>query len=179
LVAQAFRPAAAREDSTERLRYKEPLCDGHPDYARLRAGTDPDTRDDMHTHRLAACCAFAVVTTGCAWAWPQTDIVGVSTEDIGDYAVTATATGDTVTATVCVDQPDNDAAIAARIAHELYGKGYRSMRFDMVPAGSHADADVTHVAWTSDRGMQVTGHDRTNVPECGVPDPPSRVGVIP
>jgi hypothetical protein len=133
----------------------------------------------MHTHRLLICGAFAVVTTGCAWAWPQTDIVGISTEDIGDYDVAATVQGDAVTATVCVDQPDNDVAIASRIVHELYGKGYRSMQFDMVPAGSNANADVTHAAWTIDRGVQVTGHERTSVPECRVPDPPSRIGVVP
>jgi hypothetical protein len=132
----------------------------------------------MHVHRLVICFAFAVVTTGCAWAWPPTDIVGVSTEDIGDYAVMTTANGNTIAATVCVDQPGNDAAIAARIVHELYGKGYRSMRLEMVPAGSNASADVTHVRWTTDRGVEVTGRDRTNVPEYRVPDPPSRVGVV-
>jgi len=114
--------------------------------------------------RIAICCLLALAASGCSWLWPSTDIVGTTTEDVGYYDVAEAASADTVTATVCADDPGNAVPIASRVAHELYGKGYRTIRFDVRSTAASADGEVTHLTWTPEDQVRVTGRDASATP---------------
>ncbi|HZT75818.1 MAG TPA: hypothetical protein VFA27_04115 [Vicinamibacterales bacterium] len=84
-------------------------------------------------HRLLICGALVMMTSACSNVWPYTDIVSITTEDVGDYNVALSASGDTVTATVCVVYPSHADEIKSRIVRQLYTKGYRTVHVNVIP----------------------------------------------
>jgi hypothetical protein len=121
--------------------------------------------------RVLCCCSVALAMTGCARFWPDTDIVRITTEDIGDYDVSAIHTASTLTATVCADDPSNAESIVHRLVGQLEGKGYTSMRFDVTGAAAErGQRPMTHVTWTARQGLRVVGRDTAPTPSA----PPAR-----
>ena len=132
-----------------------------------RSGTNPEAHNSMS--RLMLCTVLALTSSACSAFWPSTDIVTNSTEDVGAYDVSATTTTDALTATVCVDLPREDEVIASRIARQLYGKGFRTMQFEMVPSHATGEVEATQITWSGDAGLRVAGRERVNASSlCGV-----------
>ncbi len=111
--------------------------------------------------RLAISVTVLLVVSACGALWPVTDIVQISSEDVGDFEVEASRTGDTFTATVCAVRPDNAERIVRRIVSQRFGKGYKTMRFDVMPWGENARGPVRHLTWTASAGVQMTSQDQS------------------
>jgi hypothetical protein len=104
----------------------------------------------FHAASRTAAALLLVAATGCG---PRdSDILSLTTEDVGDYTVSASHEGDALHATVCVDSPSHAATIADRVVRQLYNHGLRSIVLDMYGTGGA----IARLEW-SGAGMRTEG----------------------
>jgi hypothetical protein len=122
------------------------------------------------------CCGGAIVAMSCAR--PLTDIVATDTEDVGDYQITPSAAGDTLTAMVCIVNRSKADAIAERVIHELLNHGFHAIALDIFAPLPDGRAERTRVRWTPYDGIRVAERSTVRESSCQPGSVPPRSGLM-
>jgi hypothetical protein len=85
----------------------------------------------MKFKTMSTACVLAVTLAAIGCRQPATDIVAISTEDVGDYSMRASRDGGVLKAMVCVARPARAGMVADRILHQLYSRGLTRATLDI------------------------------------------------
>jgi hypothetical protein len=110
--------------------------------------------------------AGVVMISAASCAQPQTDIVAITTEDVGPYEVVNVTTGKSLTATVCVADPAHADTVARRIVQQLGNHSFESIALDLVGPSRSGQAEVEHFVWTPRDGARAGEKSRRDDRAC-------------